>query len=153
MNYADLSLGTWYPNGGIRAIATGLYQNALDHNVKFLFNHPVSKIETKENIVDHILVHDKKINCDIVVAGADYHHVENHLLNKKNRNYNDNYWDKRTMSPSSLLFYLGINKELDIPPPALFFDTDFDKHAEEIYDKPQWPKNPLFYVSCTSKTE
>ena len=153
MNYADLSLGTWYPNGGIRAIATGLYQNALDHNVEFLFNHPVSKIETKENIVDHILVHDKKINCDIVVGGADYHHVENHLLNKKNRNYNDNYWDKRTMSPSSLLFYLGINKELDIPHHALFFDTDFDKHAEEIYDKPQWPKNPLFYVSCTSKTD
>ena len=54
MNYADLSLGTWYPNGGIRAIATGLYQNALDHNVEFLFNHPVSKIETKENIVDFI---------------------------------------------------------------------------------------------------
>ena len=153
MNYADLSLGTWYPNGGIRAIATGLYQNALDHNVEFLFNHPVSKIETKENIVDHILVHDKKINCDIVVGGADYHHVENHLLNEKNRNYNDNYWDKRTMSPSSLLFYLGINKELDIPHHALFFDTDFDKHAEEIYDKPQWPKNPLFYVSCTSKTD
>ena len=153
MNYADLSLGTWYPNGGIRAIATGLYQNALDHNVEFLFNHPVSKIETKENIVDHILVHDKKINCDIAVGGADYHHVENYLLNKKNRNYNDNYWDKRTMSPSSLLFYLGINKELDIPHHALFFDTDFDKHAEEIYDKPQWPKNPLFYVSCTSKTD
>ena len=57
------------------------------------------------------------------------------------------------MSPSSLLFYLGINKELDIPHHALFFDTDFDKHAEEIYDKPQWPKNPLFYVSCTSKTD
>ena len=153
MNYADLSLGTWYPNGGIRAIATGLYQNALDHNVEFLFNHPGSKIETKENIVNHILVHDKKINCDIVVGGADYHHVENHLLNEKNRNYNNNYWDKRTMSPSSLLFYLGINKELDIPHHALFFDTDFDKHAEEIYDKPQWPKNPLFYVSCTSKTD
>ena len=32
----------------------------------------------------------------------------------------------------------------------LFFDTDFAKHAEEIYDK-QWPKNS-FYVSCTSKT-
>ena len=36
---------------------------------------------------------------------------------------------------------------------SLFFDTDFDKHAEEIYDNPQWPKNPLFYVSCTSKTD
>jgi len=153
MNYADLALGTWYPTGGIRAIATGLYQNALDHNVEFLFDHPVSKIETIRDTVDHILVNDKKINCDIVVGGADYQHVENHLMDKKNRNYNENYWDKRTMSPSSLLFYLGINKELDIPHHALFFDTDFDKHAEEIYDKPQWPKNPLFYVSCTSKTD
>ena len=83
MNYADLSLGTWYPNGGSNC--NGSLSKCLDHNVEFLFNHPVSKIETNENIVDHILIHDKKINCDIVVGGADYHHVENHLLNKKKK--------------------------------------------------------------------
>ena len=28
----------------------------------------------------------------------------------------------------------------------LFFDEDFDQHAKEIYDDPNWPKKPLFYL-------
>jgi len=35
----------------------------------------------------------------------------------------------------------------------LFFDAPFDLHAEEIYDRPQWPGNPLFYTTCASKTD
>ena len=33
-----------------------------------------------------------------------------------------------------------------------FFDTDFDKHADEIYSDPKWPESPLFYLNITSKT-
>jgi phytoene desaturase len=35
----------------------------------------------------------------------------------------------------------------------LFFDTDFEAHASEIYDDPKWPKAPLFYASFTSLTD
>ena len=35
----------------------------------------------------------------------------------------------------------------------LFFDTDFDEHAKQIYDTPSWPKDPLFYVCAPSKTD
>jgi phytoene desaturase len=35
----------------------------------------------------------------------------------------------------------------------LFFDTDFDRHAKEIYENPKWPNDPLFYVCCPSKTD
>ena len=35
----------------------------------------------------------------------------------------------------------------------LFFDVDFEKHADEIYKNPQWPSEPLFYVSATSVTD
>ncbi len=36
---------------------------------------------------------------------------------------------------------------------TLFFDTDFDAHAVEIYDTPKWPENPLFYANFTSITD
>jgi phytoene desaturase len=36
---------------------------------------------------------------------------------------------------------------------SLFFDVDFDIHAEAIYDEPKWPENPLFYASFPSKTD
>ena len=75
------------------------------------------------------------------------------MLEKKYRNYSKNYWEKRTISPSALLFYLGINKQIDLPHHCLFFDTSFKKHVEDIYDDPRWPGAPLFYTSCTSKSD
>ncbi len=36
---------------------------------------------------------------------------------------------------------------------SLFFDTDFDVHAQNIYDAPKWPENPLFYASFPSVTD
>jgi phytoene desaturase len=49
---------------------------------------------------------------------------------------------------------VGINKKLkDIHHHNLFFDTSFNDHAEEIYKTKSWPREPLFYVSVTSKTD
>jgi phytoene desaturase len=91
---------------------------------------------------------------DFVVSGADYHHTEATMLKEKSRNYSDDYWEKRTMAPSSILYYVGLNKRIDgILHHTLFFDTDFEKHAGQIYDKPEWPDEPLFYVSATSVTD
>jgi phytoene desaturase len=52
------------------------------------------------------------------------------------------------------LFYVAFDKKLkNIYHHNLFFDTDFDKHAEEIYDDPKWPTAPLFYANFTSLTD
>ena len=53
-----------------------------------------------------------------------------------------------------MIFFLGINKKLkNIGHHNLFFDTDFEKHAQEIYDDPRWPENPSIYLSCPSKSD
>ena len=58
------------------------------------------------------------------------------------------------MAPSSLIFYLGVNKKVEhLLHHNLFFDEDFQIHAAEIYKTPKWPSNPLFYVCCPSKTD
>ncbi|MFM7193329.1 MAG: phytoene desaturase family protein, partial [Bacteroidota bacterium] len=85
------------------------------------------------------------------LASADYHHVEQQLLPESLRVYSESYWDKRTFAPSSLIFYLGINKKLKgLLHHTLFFDVDFTLHAREIYKDPKWPTLPQFYLSCTS---
>ena len=35
----------------------------------------------------------------------------------------------------------------------MFFDKDFDTHLDDIFNKKVWPKEPLFYVCCPSKTD
>ena len=58
------------------------------------------------------------------------------------------------MAPGCLLYYIGLDKKLDnITHHSLFFDVDFDRHGKEIYSSPQWPTQPLFYVSAPSVTD
>jgi phytoene desaturase len=58
------------------------------------------------------------------------------------------------LAPSSLIFFLGIKKRVKmLLHHTLFFDVDFEQHATEIYDVPDWPTAPQFYVSCPSKTD
>jgi len=52
------------------------------------------------------------------------------------------------------LFYVGFDKKIEnVEHHTLFFDVSFEKHAEAIYDKPDWPEEPLFYASFPSKTD
>ena len=58
------------------------------------------------------------------------------------------------MAPSSLLFYVGLDKKVEhLLHHTLFFDVSFDEHAKAIYDHPKWPENPLFYASFPSMTD
>ncbi|HJW30995.1 MAG TPA: hypothetical protein VJ508_17315, partial [Saprospiraceae bacterium] len=70
------------------------------------------------------------------------------------RNYKESYWRAKTFAPSCLIFYLGVKKKINrLGHHTLFFDEDIDRHAFEIYQSPQWPSNPLFYVCCPSRTD
>lgn len=155
MNYADLVLGTWYPMGGMFEIVRAMVQLAEEMGVKVLYNQDVQRIEVDANKqARKVVTSQGEFEADVVVAGADYHHVEQQLLAKEHRHYTEEYWDKRVMAPSSLVFYLGINKRVNnILHHNLYFDEDFKQHANEIYTDPKWPSKPLFYVCAASKTD
>lgn len=154
MNYADISLGTWYPKGGMYSIVAGMEKLAIEQGVKFQYNSAVQELPVENGKTTGVVVDGTLIPFDYVIAGADYHHVEQQLLPEKYRRYSPSYWDKRVMAPSSLLFYVGINKRLTgLLHHTLFFDEDFTQHSREIYEDPQWPAAPQFYVSCASATD
>jgi phytoene desaturase len=154
MNYADIKLGTWFPKGGMYKIVDGMHKLATELGVQFVFNSAVTAITVEQNRATKVFVNNKIYQSDAVVAAADYHFVEQNLLEEKYRNYTEAYWNKKQLAPSCLLYYVGINKKLQQPfHHQLFFDTDFEKHANEIYTSKIWPKNPLFYVSTTTATD
>jgi phytoene desaturase len=154
MNYADMALGTWYPEGGMYKIVEAMYQLALEKGVKFEFNSDVEQLEMNNNSISKVITKNKIFKADAIISSADYHHTETKLIPKKYRSYSDKYWDSRKMAPSSLLYYIGLNKKIEgLPHHTLFFDTDFEIHADEIYSNPQWPTAPLFYLSLTTKTD
>ncbi|WP_299899041.1 NAD(P)/FAD-dependent oxidoreductase [uncultured Aquimarina sp.] len=153
MNYADFGLGTWHPKGGMYQVILGMKKLAESLGVTIHTNTPVSKILVENGKTTGVVVNASTIEADIILCGADYHHGET-LLDEKYRQYSEKYWERKTFAPSSLLFYVGFDKKLNnIEHHNLFFDTDFDVHAKDIYDDPKWPENPLFYANFTSVSD
>ena len=152
MNFADFGLGTWQPTGGMYSVILGIEKLARELGVEIHTNTPIEKIIVKDKKAIGIVINGVTINADVVLSGADYHHSET-LLDEEHRQYSEDYWNKKTFAPSSLLFYVGFDKKLkNVAHHNLFFDVDFDKHASEIYDTPKWPEEPLFYANFTSVT-
>lgn len=154
MNYAGLKLGTWYPKGGFAKVIEGMKAVAESQGVRFFNSSPVSKIETEGNLLKGLSSTLGFKPYKGVIGAADYHHIEEKLLDKKLKNYTEKYWDKKVLAPSCLIFYIGLNTRINkLKHHTLFFDKDLKQHAQEIYKDPKWPSKPLFYVCCPSKTD
>lgn len=153
MNYADLVLGTWYPEGGFYSVVDAMVSLFLELGGHIKTDSMVDKIIVENKQATGLKVNGEVIPIDYVISGADYHHTE-FLLDEEYRNYSPEYWEKRTFAPSAIMYYLGFNKKLkNVLHHTLFFDTSFREHASRIYDTPGWPDKPLFYVSFPSVTD
>ncbi|CAM3480919.1 phytoene desaturase family protein [Aequorivita lipolytica] len=153
MNYADFGLGTFHPKKGMYSVIDGIKTLAEELGVTIKTNQNVEKISVENGKASALIVNGEKINVDVILSGADYHHTET-LLDKNYRQYSETYWEHKTFAPSALLFYVGFDKKIEnVDHHTLFFDVDFQKHSQEIYDSPRWPEEPLFYASFPSKTD
>jgi phytoene desaturase len=109
MNYADMKLGTWYPEGGMYKIVEGMYNLAKELGVNFLFDQTVNKINFKNNIATSItFINSKKdktevqeYHSNVIIGSADYHFIETKLLPENLRSYTKKYWDK------IIFFFIG----------------------------------------------
>jgi len=153
MNFADFGLGTWHPDKGMYSVVEGMVKMAKELGVQFNTSQTVEKICVEKGEAVGVIANGIRIEADVVVSGADYNHSES-LLDENERGYSDAYWDKKVFAPSSLLFFIGLDKKVkNVSHHTLFFDVDFEEHAKSIYDTPEWPKDPLFYGNFPSLTD
>jgi phytoene desaturase len=155
MNYADLKLGTWYPMGGMHEIIKAMVALAKENGVTILTGKEVTHFEfNAKGKITAAVCDQETFYADVVVASADYHHIDQNVLPADKRSYSPQYWDKRKMAPSALLYYVGVKGRVEgLQHHNLFFDRDFDNHADQIYANPAWPNEPLFYLSAPSLTD
>jgi phytoene desaturase len=154
MNYGGYKLGTWYPMGGFSKVIDAMLKIATEQGAHFHFDSNVENILVEDHKATAVQVNGENILFDIIIASSDYHHTENKLLPEKYRNYTSSYWEKKTLAPSCLIFYLGFKGEIpDLKHHTLFFENDLELHTHEIYEDKKWPTKPLFYACCPSKTD
>jgi phytoene desaturase len=156
MSHIDLTLGVWYPAGGIRAVADAIYRLAESLGVVFRFTEPVTKIRVDSGRATGVTTSKGIYESDIVVVNADYAHAELDLLDEKSQTYNRKYWESRLLAPSAFVAYLGLNRKIEgLKHHTLFLDADWEAGFEKIFnpEKAAWPDHPSYYANVPSQTD
>ena len=124
-------------------------------SVTFHTNSAIDKINVDNTgTATGIQVNGKQVQADVVLLGCRLSSFRNSFRTLNTEHYSEAYWDKKIFAPSSLLFYIGLDKKVkNLAHHTLFFDVDFDEHARVIYDQPEWPENPLFYANFPSVSD
>lgn len=153
--HVDMGLKIWYPMGGFGSVARAFQAIGEKEGVEYRLSAPVETIIVRNGRTAGVrLESGEEIACDIVVANADYHHVDSTLVPREFRAFSDAAWRRKTLSPSGLVICLGVKKRLPkLQHHNLFFDTDWDTHFDRVFTKKVWSEEPLLYVCAPSKSD
>ena len=154
MSHVDYNMGVYYPDGGIGAVVDGIVELAEDLGVEFVTDAEVTGIEGRYGAFAVDTEDGERFLADRVVSDADYAHTEQELLPERKRQYTEEYWDSRTYAPSAFLLYLGVEGDVpNLEHHTLVLPTDWDEHFAQIFDDPEWPDDPAYYLCVPSKTD
>ncbi|MDG6243809.1 MAG: phytoene desaturase family protein [Methanolobus sp.] len=156
MSHIDLTMGVFYPEGGMRKVVDSIYDLATEYGAEFKFNEPVTSIEIEKNKVTKVHTPKGSYEADLVLVNADYPHSEMDLVDKKYQTYDDKYWDTRVMAPSAFVGYVGVDKVVEsLDHHNLFLEEDWANKFDQLFDpeKATWPDSPSYYVNVPSRTD
>lgn len=153
--HADFNLGVYYPMGGINKVIQALISLNEELGVKIITRAEVKKIHVKNNQVKQIdYANSDKVFPDLVVSGIDLAFLQTKLLDRKWSSYPMDYWQKRVMSPSAFLIYLGLKEKIKhVAHHNLFFSSFWKKGFDEVFNKIKYPEYPSYYFHVPSKTD
>jgi phytoene desaturase len=154
MSHVDLNLGVFFPDDGMAGAAQGFVKLCQEMGVTLVTGEEVVEIETKAGKAMGVKTSKGYYEADVVVSGADYHHMDREVLHDNESQYSDRYWENRVVAPSMFIAYLGIDRKLkNLEHHNLYFAENWHAHFDTIFKDPAWPENPCFYLSCISKTD
>ncbi|MFB6152976.1 MAG: phytoene desaturase family protein [Halodesulfurarchaeum sp.] len=153
MSHVDFNLGVHYPEGGIGAVVDGVVALARELGVEFRTDAEVTRIAGERGAF-RLATDEGRVEADLVVSDADYAHTEQELLAPADRQQDEAYWDARTYAPSAYLLYLGVSGDLpELAHHTLVLPNDWDPHFEQIFEDPEWPDDPAYYLCAPSETD
>ena len=155
MNAIDFNMGVYYPKGGIYEIVKALTKINEKFGTKFKNESTVSEILVEgKKAIGVKLENGEEIKSDIVISNADLWFTETKLLKKQHQTYPENYWQKAVISPSAFIMYLGLDRKLDVlSHHNLRFGEDWKQNFKELFDTPQLPDDPSYYICKPTETD
>ena len=149
---AELTEGSYFPEGGMFAIVQKLADEAEKSGVRFHYNIIVTKIITKGNKAEGIsLSCSQEVKADLVVVNADLPYAYRKLLPDRKL---ARRLERKKYSCSAMCFHWGIDKyypQLDHH--NVFLSDGYRISLDRIFKDKLIDDRPSFYVHAPSRTD
>jgi len=154
MTHVDFNLGVWYPEGGITSLVNAVEALGKELGVRYVYNTPVQQLVVENGKITKVVTPTKTFTADVIISNADYQFTENILSDQMLRTYSQEYWNKKVMTPSAFLLYLGVKGKLPkLEHHNLYLGDDWSNHFDDVFKNPRWPIDPSIYINKASQTD
>jgi phytoene desaturase len=149
---AELTEGSFFPEGGMFNIVEKLLSEAISSGVIFHYNMPVSGISVKGKKAESIILENgTEIKADIFVANADLPYVYRKLLPDKWRSAR---LERMRYSCSAICFHWGLDKVYpQLAHHNVFLSDSFREGLDRIFKDKSVNDNPCFYLHAPVRTD
>lgn len=147
--HLEMNQGVYYPDGGIHAITTAIFELCKRKGVQFYFNQLVQRIVTEKNKATGVQANGHVYQADLVVSNIDVYFTYRYLLQNEERAQKVLNQER---SSSALIFYWGMNrlfKELELH--NIFFSNDYAAEFRYLFEKKEFYPDPTLYINISSK--
>lgn len=150
--YIEHQYGVYHTTGGLSAISDAMARLAEKNGVKINLKTPVKKIIIEnQNAKGVELENGERIFSDDVIINADFCTAMNNLVDSNNLNkYRPEQLEKKKLSCSTFMLYLGIDKLYNIPHHTIVFADDYKSNVDDIFYKNKLSTDTSFYVRNAS---
>jgi phytoene desaturase len=149
---AELTEGSFFPEGGMFSIVERLLSAAHSTGVRFHFNKPVKEIRVTGKKAESIILEDgSETKADIIVANADLPYVYRKLLPDRGKSRR---LDRMRYSCSAICFHWGLDKVYpQLGHHSVFLSDGFREGLNRIFKDKSVSDNPSFYIHAPVRTD
>ncbi|RAL22996.1 hypothetical protein DL240_08890 [Lujinxingia litoralis] len=148
--WVELGLGCYGIEGGMRRLATALFEAAQHQGVRFSFQSPVERI-ARHNDGFELRIHGDRLRADRLIINADVAHLVHDLLSEDTAH---GIAPDPTPSMSGYTALFQARRRSPAQRPAhqvLFPDGDYLEEFVDIFDRQRAPQAPTIYLCAQEK--
>jgi phytoene desaturase len=145
----EITLGTYFSEGGIYTIIDALKKLAIEQGVTFRSNTPVEEITYNGNTATGVRIDSGNEPFDVVVSNIDVYNTYKQLLPDFNA---PNRFLEQPRSSSVIVFYWGINRQFpELELHNMFLTDDAKAEYQHLFELNQSYHDPTIHMTISSK--
>ena len=156
LSYIEHAYGVYHIKGGLNRLSQAMAQAAQEMGATIHTNCGVKKLVTANREVTGVMLENGDyIQADEVVVNGDFGHVMTKMVEPGVlKKYTPEKLEKKPLSCSTFMLYLGVNKRFDnLPHHTIWFAKDYRKNVEEITNAKLLSEDPSIYIQNAVVTD